>query len=106
MQSADYLQLPDRIDLVQRVDLSEKAITAYQDFEKTLLSTLPDGEEVEAVNAAVLAGKLLQYANGAVYTDEQRNWSLAHDAKIDALAEILEANEGRISLLPTILRAT
>ena len=87
MQSADYLQLPDRIDLVQRVDLSEKAMTAYQDFEKTLLSTLPDGEEVEAVNAAVLAGKLLQYANGAVYTDQQRNWSLAHDAKIDALSE-------------------
>ena len=94
MQSADYLQLPDRIDLVQRVDLPDKAMVAYQDFEKTLLSTLPDGEEVEAVNAAVLAGKLLQYANGAVYTDEHRNWSLIHDAKIDALAEILEANEG------------
>ena len=94
MQSADYLQLPDRIDLVQRVDLSEKSLLAYQDFEKTLLSTLPDGEEVEAVNAAVLAGKLLQYANGAVYTDEHRNWSLVHDTKIEALAEILEANEG------------
>jgi SNF2 family DNA or RNA helicase len=94
MQSADYLQLPDRIDLVQRVDLSDKAMLAYQDFEKTLLSTLPDGEEVEAVNAAVLAGKLLQYANGAVYTDEHRNWSLVHDTKIEALAEILEANEG------------
>jgi SNF2 family DNA or RNA helicase len=94
MQSADYLQLPDRIDLTNEVYLSEKSLVAYQEFEKTLLSTLPDGEEVEAVNAAVLAGKLLQYANGAVYTDEHRNWSLVHDAKIDALAEIIEANDG------------
>lgn len=94
MAAEDYLELPDRIDLVERVTLPKKTMLDYKEFETSLLATLPDGEEIEAMNAAVLAGKLLQYANGAVYTDEHGNWSEIHDAKLDALADIIEANEG------------
>jgi SNF2 family DNA or RNA helicase len=94
MVADDYLELPERIYLTESVDIPPKALLEYQDFEKTLLATLPDGEEVEAVNAAVLAGKLLQYTNGAIYTDEHHNWSEIHTAKLDVLAEIIEANEG------------
>jgi SNF2 family DNA or RNA helicase len=42
----------------------------------------------------VLANKLLQYANGGLYTDDKKNWSEIHSAKLDALAEILEDNAG------------
>jgi SNF2 family DNA or RNA helicase len=94
MSSEDYLELPDRISLIESVELPHKVLREYKDFESTLLATLPDGEEIEAMNAAVLAGKLLQYANGAVYTDEHHNWSELHDVKLDALAEIIENNEG------------
>jgi SNF2 family DNA or RNA helicase len=94
MSSEDYLELPDRIDLVEAVELPVRTLSDYKDFETTLLATLPDGEEVEAMNAAVLAGKLLQYANGAMYTDELHNWTHIHDVKLDALAEIIENNEG------------
>ena len=94
MSSEDYLELPDRISLVEPVDLPPSTLREYKDFETTLLATLPDGEEIEAMNAAVLAGKLLQYANGAIYTDEHHNWTNIHDVKLDALAEIIENNSG------------
>ena len=93
MSAADYIELPDRIDLIELVTLPPAAMEAYRDFEKTLLAELPDGEEVEAVSAAVLANKLLQFSNGAMYTDNLGNWSEIHDAKIEALADLIEQND-------------
>ena len=99
MSAADYLQLPDRIDLIERVTLPAVALQAYRDFEKTLLAELPDGEEVEAMSAAVLANKLLQFSNGAMYTDDLGNWSEIHDAKLEALADLIEQNPNENILL-------
>ena len=47
---------------------------------------------VAAVNSAVLAGKLGQMANGAVY-DDDRVVHPVHDAKLDALEEIVDQGE-------------
>lgn len=94
MSADDYLELPDRIDVNERVSLPPKSAKAYGEFERTLLAELDDGEEIEAISAAALANKLLQWANGAVYTDEHKNWTQTHTAKLDALAEIVEQNEG------------
>lgn len=64
MSAEDYLQLPDRIDLTETVELPAKAMSQYLDFEKTLLAELEDGKEIEATSAAVLANKLLQFCIG------------------------------------------
>lgn len=93
MCEADYLELPERISLVEYVDLPPKVMSDYLEFEKELLLELDDGEEIEAVNAAVLANKLLQASNGFVYTDEHKNWSELHTVKLDALADIVDQNE-------------
>lgn len=93
MSAEDYLELPQRIDLTHSVSLPPKVMGDYLEFEKELLLELPDGEEIEAVNAAALAGKLLQWCNGAVYVDEARNWSQVHTAKLDALDELVECND-------------
>jgi len=93
MAAEDYLDLPDRIDIEQRVDMPPKVLVDYKDFERTMLAQL-EGEVVEATTAAVLANKLLQWSNGAMYTDENKNWSETHKAKLDALADIVDDNEG------------
>lgn len=93
MAAEDYLDLPDRIDIEQRVDMPPKVLADYKDFERTMLAQLED-EVVEATTAAVLANKLLQWSNGAMYTDENKNWSETHKAKLDALADIVDDNEG------------
>ena len=98
MSAEDYLDMPARIDLSVEVDIGN-ALVGYQEFERTMLAELESGEEVEAVTAAVLANKLMQYANGALYTDDQGSWQETHAAKLDALAEIVEDNTGENMLV-------
>ena len=50
-------------------------------------------ELTKHANAAAVTNKLLQYANGAVY-DETKNVHTIHDAKIEALEELVEAASG------------
>ncbi|MBE0471212.1 MAG: DEAD/DEAH box helicase [Methyloprofundus sp.] len=92
MTAVDYLTLPERIDLTESVSLPAKALKTYKDFEAQLFTELADGTEIEAMSAAVLANKLLQMANGAIYTDESGNWSNIHDSKLDALKELVESH--------------
>lgn len=98
MNADDYLDMPARIDLTVGVDLPPEVMSSYLDFERTMLAEI-DGEEVEATTAAVLANKLLQYANGALYTNAAGSWAEAHGAKLDALAEIVEDNPGETMLV-------
>lgn len=98
MQAEDYLELPDSIPIYQKVQMPAKAVRDYAEFEKELFIEL-EGAEVEAMSAAVLANKLLQYANGALYVDEFGAWEQVHDAKIDALKEIVEDNDGETMLV-------
>ena len=91
LTAADYLKMPDRIDNVVSVKLPASAKAVYDKFERDMFMETP---EIIAGNAAVLTGKLLQLANGAVY-DEAGLPRWIHDDKLDALGEILEANEGK-----------
>jgi SNF2 family DNA or RNA helicase len=48
------------------------------------------GETITAANSGVLWGKLLQLSNGAIY-DANRKYHVVHNAKIEALLELLES---------------
>jgi len=93
LKAADYLTLPKRIDNVVRVTMPEKAKRIYQRMEKDLVVSM-SGDDITATSAAALSNKLLQMANGRVYTDEHGIVDI-HEAKIAALTEIIEANEGK-----------
>lgn len=92
MKAEDWLDMPDRIDRVVPVLLDEKSRDQYKKLEKDLLLPFLDGDVV-ANTAAILSNKLLQMANGAVY-DEDRGVKHIHDAKLDALEDIVEAANG------------
>jgi len=87
-----YDGLPDRLDLVENVKLSHRVQSEYDLFEREQLMSL-NGQDVSAVNAAVLSGKLAQFASGAVY-DDDKNWHVIHNEKLDALESLLEQAEG------------
>ena len=93
MKAEDYLDLPPRIDLYERLQLPAAVMEQYRQFESDLLVELKDGEELEAGSAAILAAKLFQWCNGAVYLNDSKAWSELHTVKLDALAEIIEAND-------------
>lgn len=89
MSAADYLTLPKRIDNVIPVHLTDKEMAAYKQMEQEQLLKI-DEEDIVALNAAAVMNKLLQIANGSVYSVDGDVVKI-HDEKLDALEEIIDA---------------
>ena len=93
MKSTDYLKMPEYVRNEVFVTLSDKEWKVYSDFKEDMVANLGD-EDIDAVNAAVLSGKLLQMANGAVY-DSENKAHVIHDKKLDALEDLIEGANGK-----------
>lgn len=101
LTAADYLKMPERIDNVVKLRMPPEAKEQYERMEEECILELESGDVV-AGNKAAVTNKLLQMANGAVYyevpeadedgvvTGWQRKWVQIHEAKLDALEEIVE----------------
>lgn len=98
MKADDYLDMPERIDNIVRIDMPKKALKEYEELEKELIIQLDD-EDISASNSAVLTGKLLQMCNGAIYADETKEVINIHDEKLNALMDIIEAANGKPVLI-------
>lgn len=94
MSAADYLKLPKRIDNVIPVQLSPDEMEAYKRMERDQLLQIED-DDIAALNAAAVMTKLLQIANGSVYTNEGKVVKI-HDAKLEALAEIVDTTDSPV----------
>ena len=94
LKSADYLELPERIDTFIKVSLPSDIKKRYDDFERENVLEMMEAEDINAMNAAALSNKLLQFAGGAVY-DEDRNVHEIHDCKLEACEEFIEAANGK-----------
>lgn len=92
----DHLNMPELIHNRVEIDMPPKALAAYKKFEKSLALQILDLDlDLEAANAAVLVGKLLQFANGAVYYNEAKDFKIIHNEKIDALHRVVENINGK-----------
>lgn len=117
MKAQDYLSMPFRTDNIIKLRMPDAIKKQYDDFEKNkvldLINTTQTVEEedengnsifvekpleINAVNAAALSNKLLQFANGAVY-DEERKVFPVHNIKLEALKEIIEDANGQSVLV-------
>lgn len=102
LDPADWFDLEAPLVTTIYVDLPPKARTLYRTLEKEMFAQLEGGREITAVNAAAKSSKLLQVCNGAAYVDpmtetdtaRKREWKEVHDAKLDALASIVEEQAG------------
>ena len=94
MKAMDHLKMPALIKTRYLVRLSASEREAYNKLKEDLIITPSDSNStlttVTAVNAAALANKLSQLANGCVY-DDYGQPIVFHDRKLDALEDILEA---------------
>lgn len=98
MKASDYLDMPERIDTVQEVTLSNKERKLYEELERDYILESEEDGTIVAQSGASLSQKLLQLSNGAVYTDEQ-DVRQVHDRKLDKLEEIVEESQGQPILL-------
>lgn len=88
MKDEDYIDLPERIDLITPVIIPE--YQKYKELEKEFILQL-ENKEITVSSLPVLGNKLLQFCNGAIY-DENKNIIEIHQAKLDALEDIIEDN--------------
>ena len=94
MKAADWLSMPEKIERVVKVKLPEEARQKYKQLERDLILRFTEGGDIVAANGAVLISKLLQLAQGAAY-DENDDVKFIHDAKLDALEDVIEASAGK-----------
>jgi SNF2 family DNA or RNA helicase len=94
VRASDFLDLPPLIENTIQVELPATARRHYREIEREMFTVLAGGHEVEVFSAAAKTMKCLQAANGAVYTDDQGTWKELHDAKLQALASVVEEAAG------------
>lgn len=93
MSAKDYLDIPERIDNRVEITLPVKVMDTYRQLEKDLVLEIGE-EDITAANAAVLTNKLLQLANGAIYSEDKEVVRI-HDEKLDRLEEIIDIANGK-----------
>ncbi|WP_057820011.1 SNF2-related protein [Schleiferilactobacillus perolens] len=98
MQSKELLDLPPRTDNIVQVEMTPKETEQYKQLQKDYVLPELGDDGVTASNAAVLANKLLQLANGAIYDDDGKTIKV-HDHKLDALANIIDEAQGQSVLV-------
>lgn len=89
MKAEDWLTLPELVIHDVPVALDGAGLKAYRAMERTMVMDV-QGDEISATTAAALTGKLLQLCGGCVY-DEAGEAHHVHDAKLEALGELIEA---------------
>ncbi len=95
MKAEDYIELPPFMNIEVPVSLDPQVMKQYLEFERDQVLALKDAV-LTAVNTAALSNKLLQFANGAVYTDKEKNiWHEMHRSKLEAMEDILEESNGQ-----------
>lgn len=93
MKVSEYLKMPELVISNYQVEMSEDEKKQYDEMKKNLICEIKDGE-ITVSNAGSLSNKLSQFANGAVYDDEQ-NIVEIHSRKLDALEDIIESMNGK-----------
>jgi SNF2 family DNA or RNA helicase len=95
MDAKDYLDLPAVKVTDLMVDLPDAARRAYIEMEKKMFAELDSGAAIEVFSQNSISNKLLQFCNGSPFlnsgTDEYES---LHDAKLDALEDVLEEAGG------------
>lgn len=93
MKASEYLKMPELVISNYQVEMLEDEKKQYDEMKKNLICEIKDGE-ITVSNAGSLSNKLSQFANGAVYDDEQ-NIVEIHSRKLDALEDIIESMNGK-----------
>lgn len=95
VEAKDWFPLEQVIERDIFIDLPPKARKHYLEMEKEWFTELESGEEVEVFAAGSKCQKLLQIANGSLFTDTTlKTWAEIHDEKIEALQSLKEETNG------------
>ena len=105
MSAEDYLELPPLVMNTVEVELPPQARKMYDEMEDLLLTTLEESV-ITAANSGAATMKCRQIANGGAYStnlhgeaDPGIGWTNIHDAKTEAVQELVEELSGKPALV-------
>lgn len=95
MDSCDYLDLPECTVTNIIVDMPDSARRGYDEVEAKMFTQLDSGSEIEVFSRSSVSNKCLQFCNGSPYlVAGELEFESLHDAKLDALEDVLEEAAG------------
>ncbi len=94
MKAKDYLKMAEPLLIDVPVVLTNREMQQYQILARDAILELTGGDLITAANAAAVTTKLLQLSNGAAYSETGEAVHI-HDQKLERLAELVEAANGR-----------
>ena len=103
LKAEDYLQMPDLSYNNIAVELPRAARAAYEGLAGELYTLLKSGAALTAPNAAAARMKMRQVTNGVAYTEGDTE--LIHSAKLEALADLVEQQQGTPLLVAVAFRS-
>lgn len=92
---AECLDLPDLLYSTREVPLTPQQAKYYDALRKQMI-TIAAGSEITAVNAAAMLNKLLQVAQGAVYTDDGGVVEFDVSNRMTELLNVIEQTDHKI----------
>lgn len=93
IEAKDYMDLPPTVVNKISVVLPPKAYAHYREMERECFTEI-ESNEIEAFNAGAKSMKLRQIASGSSYLEGGEDWVPVHDAKIEALQDIVSSLGG------------
>ena len=93
MDSAEYLDLPERMYINHELTMPKEVKEQYDQLKKDMLLPFADGD-IDAGSAGILVNKLLQFCGGCVY-DENKKVKEFHSLKLDKLEQLIEEANGQ-----------
>lgn len=104
MADEDYLDMPKLIENFIKVKLPPEALRVYLELERDMVAKI-GSNKVTAATAGTASGKCRQIANGGIIIDQEvkalitlpksaREWVNLHDAKTDALEDLVAELQG------------
>lgn len=88
IEAKDYMDLPPTVVNKVSVTLPPAAYAKYREMERECFAEI-ENNEIEAFNAGAKSMKLRQMASGSAYLEGGEDWVPLHDAKIEALQDIV-----------------
>ena len=95
MDARDYLDLPELLVNDILVTLPVEHRENYKKLDDVAMLTLESGVKIKPINTAAAVNKCLQFTNGFVFDDNGEDWHFIHDAKIDALKNLVDELQGK-----------
>lgn len=84
----DVVDMPEHVIYTREFELTPKHLKKYKEMEQMALMEL-EGKVITAPNAAVVQGKLLQIASGAVY-DNRKDYHVVDTSRYELITDLVE----------------